>query len=1001
MDDQEGKGDRNRSDNSTALEEGGSVSSHSKNYWGKNNKIINNKTVGLTIKNNGHTTFENNKNYNKNSRIFQDEISVLYTNADGIGNKLDELIERINDFQPDVVAICETKMDETMGNEGLPKDYEILRKDRGKGRAGGLCILTQKHIEVTQCHEFDNIENGKVEHLWCELSGQELKGRLIIGIIYRPPGCDEEDDIKLCDLLSAVDFKRKKDQIVVLGDFNLSEINWKLMNAYTTRQRNFLEKIEDLFWVQNVKENTRFRINNDPSLLDLIFTRTKYEVVDIKYNPALGKSDHIVMNFNVRVNRLQRREVESVKRNYNKANYNKISSVFSEINWEVIFHNKSTNDCYEKLIEIHNDLVEMYVPFKRVKEPVNKQRWLDEPVIGAIRNKHRSWKKFLNDRTEENMKLFNIARNRATTIKRKAKQDFEERTVLNFKGDRRNFYAYVRSRNNVNSGVGTVLKVDGSLTTNDSETANVMNIEFQKVFVKEQQVDDIASCIGNNKFDMITDVEIFDAISKLREGKSCGPDAVSTNLIINCKKELIKPIRLLFNKSLQEEVVPELWRQALVVPIFKKGSKIQPLNYRPVSLTCVLCKLMESILKDRIVKELEAVQWFSNEQHGFRRHRSTVTSGLEFYDGITEELDKGYSVDILYFDLEKAFDKVSHSCLIEKLKGTVVNRKTTNWIINYLKCRKQKVVIRGVESEWSEVYSGVPQGSVLGPLLFLIYINDIQTSIKSHIGMFADDTKMTGRVRTEDERNVLKNDLCTLETWANKNGMKFNVKKCCVMHCGNNNPETEYELYGEKLRTTDCEKDLGILVHRNMKFREHITSAVRKANNALGMIYRNFECVNKTMFQTLYATIVRPHLEFAAPIWSPSQQGLKDKIEKVQKRATKRVKQLRHKKYNERLQELNLMTTEYRRERGDMITVHKILTQQIDIGKNLIVPSISTRTRGHSKKLIKARPRLDIRKNFFTHRVVNNWNDLKQEVIDKNSTDSFKKAYDLSRGQTI
>ena len=499
---------------------------------------------------------------------------------------------------------------------------------------------------------------------------------------------------------------------------------------------------------------------------------------------------------------------------------------------------------------------------------------------------------------------------------------------------------------------------------------------------------------GEIEEDKITEEEVRKAIKALKDGKAFGPDGIPNEIIKRCEEELLEPICIVFNKSLNEGSIPEMWRCANVVPIFKKGSKEDPLNYRPVSLTCVLCKMFESIIKKRISKDLNKNNFLIDEQHGFRSGHSTTTNLLEFYNDVIQNLDRKHSVDIMYFDLAKAFDTVPHSKLINKLKAMNLNKKLVTWIEDYLKGRKQRVLVRGKLSEWLEVFSGVPQGSVIGPLLFLIFINDLKEGIQSKLSIFADDTKIMHIVDTEEEIKELEEDLRKLQKWSEMNDMKFNTDKCSVMHCGTNNRKTQYKLYGKILRDTNSEKDLGVIVDKDMKFKSQVAAQTKKANNTLGMIKRNFECVNQEVFQILYSTLVRPNLEYAVQVWNPYQKGEKEKIEKIQRRATKMVRELKDNCYEERLHKLDLMSTETRRERGDQIMCYKILNNKVTVDEHVLIKATETRTRGHSMKLAKTTMASEIRKNFFSNRVVNKWNDLRQETVTASNIESFKEAYD-------
>lgn len=605
-------------------------------------------------------------------------------------------------------------------------------------------------------------------------------------------------------------------------------------------------------------------------------------------------------------------------------------------------------------------------------------------------------------RNEENLANYHKQRNIATSIKRKSKQNYEMKIVEGIKTDKKQFYKYVRNKTKSQTGVGTVLDIKGNFTTSDKETADSLNKAFQSVFVHEENLA-IESDIMLNKDDKIdntdtfleiSDEEIIKSFSSLEEGKASGPDEISVSILKNCQDSLLLPIKLIYNKSFREGRVPALWKCANVTPIYKKGSKSDCLNYRPVSLTCILCKLLERIIKERMITQLMENKWFNVTQHGFSKNKSTVSNLIDFYDAVSEEMDRGNPVDIFYFDFAKAFDTVPHSKLLIKLKNLNLDEKIVKWIQDYLHDRVQRVIIRGVQSEWLEVYSGVPQGSVIGPILFLIYINDIHDEIESKLNIFADDTKMMNRVGDEEGRSEVERDLKRLEQWCEKNGMKLNLEKCCVMHCGKNNMKKNYKMFDKLLRKTECEKDLGILVNPDMKFKEQAFAASKKANKVLGMIRRNFESMNREMFQILYSTLVRPHLEYAATIWSPYLKSQKDTIDKVQQRATKLIPNLRKKEYKDRLKELNLMSTEVRRKRGDMITTFKILKGKVDLGRSIFQVNTESRTRGHNLKLVINRARTDYRKYFFTNRVCKDWNDLGKEVIESSSVEIFKKAYD-------
>ena len=291
--------------------------------------------------------------------------------------------------------------------------------------------------------------------------------------------------------------------------------------------------------------------------------------------------------------------------------------------------------------------------------------------------------------------------------------------------------------------------------------------------------------------------------------------------------------------------------------------------------------------------------------------------------------------------------------------------------------------------------SGVPQGSVLGPILFLVYINDLDTGIVSRLGKFADDSKLLKSIENNADVEVLREDLQKLELWAKTWQMEFNTEKCSVMHLGNHNECANYSLFNKPLMVSEKERDLGVIVDNKLKFSEQCDAAVSKANSALGMIKRNVVSRNHKTITKFYKALVRPKLEYCVQAWRPYLRKDIDKIERVQRRATKLIAECRNLPYEDRLKYTGLTTLEARRDRGDMIEVFKLMKgiTKVDSNKLFHVNS-NSRTRGHSYKLDKSRPRLDIRKNYFSHRIVNKWNTLPTYVIESDSVNAFKNRYD-------
>ena len=913
-------------------------------------------------------------------------LKIININFQSIKNKIAELGNFISVSDPDILIGTETWLNQTItDNEIFPPGYSLLRKDRQDGYGGVLLAIKS-----------DMIHEPIATPIQLEMTATKIhlnnNKHIIIAAIYRPPNSDLQYIDDMCNTIEDLTSRHKNSVLWVGGDLNLPDINWPDCtiqgHSYPVDiNKRFLDMLLTTHTEQMITTPTR-----QNNILDIFITNRPSLTSQCHTIPGLG--DHHAISIH---SSAQARRAKPIRRKihlWRHADIDKLkqdASTFTTSFTETFTINSSIHtmwDIKSNLTELH----EQHIPSKFTTTRFH-QPWITTEIKRITRRKQRAYNRCTNKpiTSREHRKYKELQKQTKELCKSAYNTYINNLISPDNSTNPKRLYSYIKNQRKDQSGIQQLQDKDGFIRSDSLTKANILNQHFQSVFTQNEDISTIPDK-GISPHPLmqhitITPTGIHKLLCTLKEHKATGPDHIPTKLLKTLADELTPIFTLFFQASLKQGTIPIDWTTANVVPIFKKGDRLQPINYRPISLTSITCKMLEHIITSNIMQHLDSHNILHDAQHGFRKHRSTETQLIQLIDNLAHNIDNRIQTDAILLDFQKAFDKVPHHRLLYKLKYYGISPQALNWVHSFLTNRTQQVLLEGNMSSSINVTSGVPQGSVLGPLLFLIYINDLPDYIQNNstVKLFADDTIIYHPINNQQDSIALQEDLDSLQRWESDWLMHFHPQKCQTMHITNkrNIIQSTYTIHNHKLQTTNTAKYLGIHIHSTLNWNTHINKTAQRANTTSAFLHRNIRTCPRKTKHLAYTTLVRPILEYASIIWDPHTASNINKLETVQRRSARHIMHnySRHASVTTMLQHLDLPTLQQRRQHSKIIMLYRITHKLASIPTaTYIAPS--TRNTQH---YILPYARTHVFKTSFFPSTIKIWNNL-QPVITNSTT---------------
>ena len=930
-------------------------------------------------------------------------LQFIHLNVHYLYPKFDEVCHLIDKYkQPDIVGLCETFLNTSFSdNEFQLKGYTMFRKDRNSLGGGVLLYIN----DTFSCIRRPDLEHENCESIWIDVKVPNQK-TFTVGYIYRPPSADNK---WFCDFECSLEKAfLENNELILFGDFNINYVDglsdkntWNCMtNCYNL--------------VQLVTDYTRVT-QTSATIIDHIYTNSKQHIHEINIAKET-LSDHYLVRFTRKTKNKQSFSTHTTIsfRSFKHMNEEEFLSDLSRLPLTAVQSFDNPDNALEYFTQLFTEVLNKHAPIKqkRVKHS-HQPDWFTSEIANAIKCRN----KFKQDKNSQSFKHW---RKKVKNLCYKNKQQYYTNSITKNSNPKTlwNNLKTLSGKSPVHNNIH-VHDNENNPIINKQEAAEFFNNHFSNVFktsksqVKLDTVHKSAiTTFTSSKLKPDTMYEIppisedfiLKQLKNLNTTKSTGLDEIGPRILKLSSEIIAKPLSHIFNLSIRKGWFPNNLKHAKIIPIHKKGSTHDVNNYRPISILPTLSKILERHIASNLARFLEENNLLHVNQSGFRKNHSCETALVALMDEWLSAIDDHHVIGTVLLDLSKAFDMVNHNLLLEKLQLYHCSPLALQWFTSYLSNRHQTVSLSGNLSTPQLITAGVPQGSILGPLLFILYINDLPLHITgSETNMFADDTTIyTYSKNKHTIQTKLQESLDTVSQWCNLNSMVLNSTKTKAMLLSASNKHQvnnlSLTLQNNCLHVSQQEKLLGITFDNNLSFKTHIEQTLKKCNSLLFLLLRIKCFLDLKTRKLFFNSYILPHLDYCITVWGYSANHHLDKLLKFQKRAARIIMDKEFDYPSATLfQELKWMTVYERLQYKTATLVFKSLTNMSPLylsSKFHTVLYQNRQLRSSTNNLLYVpKPNLEIFRKSISYAGPKLWNSLPLEIRNAKSILSFKSLY--------